>query len=184
MPIEYRRFTAAEARQLADFLTEETWPYHGRAASDPGAVHRQIADGHYDGDSTHTFWILADQERIGLIRLWDLTDDTPMFDLRIRAAHRRRGIGTQALAWLTRYTLTGFPAVVRIEGTTRQDNHGMRQVFRRCGYAKEAHYRDAWPGPDGAVYDAVGYAILRRDWLSGTTTPVDWDDEANRDERL
>lgn len=42
---------------------------------------------------------------------------------------------------------------------------------------KEAHYRDAWPGADGAVYDAAGYAILRRDWESGTTTVPHWDDE-------
>ncbi|MCT2583272.1 hypothetical protein [Actinophytocola gossypii] len=33
--------------------------------------------------------------------------------------------------------------------------------------------REAWPGPDGP-YDSVGYAILRRDWRTGTTTPVDW----------
>jgi RimJ/RimL family protein N-acetyltransferase len=53
----------------------------------------------------------------------------------------------------------------------------MRRVFRRSGYVKEGHYRDGWPDPDGTVHDAVGYAILRRDWLSGTTTAVRWDDE-------
>ncbi|WP_258024275.1 hypothetical protein [Streptomyces bambusae] len=52
----------------------------------------------------------------------------------------------------------------------------MRRTFRRCGYVKEAHYRDAWPGADGTVHDAVGYAVLRRDWLSGTVTTPKWDD--------
>ncbi|WP_432135500.1 hypothetical protein [Streptomyces sp. bgisy154] len=53
----------------------------------------------------------------------------------------------------------------------------MRRVFRACGYVEEAHYRQAWPTEDGTVCDAVGYAILRRDWRTGTTTLPDWDDE-------
>jgi len=43
------------------------------------------------------------------------------------------------------------------------DGHAMRATLLRCGYAKEAHYRDGWPGADGTVHDAVGYA-----------TPVPW----------
>ncbi|MFK0238522.1 GNAT family N-acetyltransferase [Streptomyces vinaceus] len=100
----------------------------------------------------------------------DLCDDTPMFDLRIRSEHRGRGRGGQALDWLTRYVFTEFPEVQRIEGTARQDNVAMRRAFRRCGYAKEAHSRDTWPTADGKVRDAVGYAILRRGWLSDSTT--------------
>lgn len=61
-------------------------------------------------------------------------------------------------------------------GTTRADNHAMRRVFTKSGYVKECHYRDAWPAGD-RVYDSVGYAILRRDWETGTTTPVNWADE-------
>lgn len=53
----------------------------------------------------------------------------------------------------------------------------MRRTFRTCGYVKEAHYRQAWPGPAGTAYDAVGYAILRSDWQAGTITPPQWDDE-------
>ncbi|WP_435612076.1 hypothetical protein [Streptomyces sp. bgisy159] len=56
----------------------------------------------------------------------------------------------------------------------------MRRVFRACGYVEEAHYRQAWPTEDGTVCDAVGYAILRRDWRTGTTTLPDWDDEPLR----
>jgi hypothetical protein len=69
------------------------------------------------------------------------------------------------------------PGIRRIEGTTRQDNQAMRRTFRKCGYVKEAHYRQAWPAPDGTIRDAVGYAILRADWQAGSITPPDWDDE-------
>jgi RimJ/RimL family protein N-acetyltransferase len=51
----------------------------------------------------------------------------------------------------------------------------MRTVLRRCGYVKEAHYRQGWPDQDGVIHDGIGYALLRQDWERGTTTPVDWD---------
>jgi hypothetical protein len=65
----------------------------------------------------------------------------------------------------------------RVEGTTRQDNRAMRRAFQQAGYAKEAHYREAWPVDGGEVYDAVGYAVLTRDWLAGATTTPEWHDE-------
>jgi len=174
--IRYQRFTRAETELLADFLTGEPWPYHcGRESR--GETRLRVTGGYYDGDSVRTYWIILRNERIGLIRLYDLSDSTPMFDLRIRAADRGRGIGAGALAWLTELVFTTAPGASRIEGTTRQDNIAMRRVFRRGGWVKEAHYRDAWPGGDGTVYDAIGYAILRRDWLAGTTTVPRWDDE-------
>ena len=93
------------------------------------------------------------------------------------AADRGRGIGTRALAWLTEHVFTTAAGASRIEGTTRQDNVAMRRLFRRGGYVKESHYRDGWPDPDGNLHDAIGYAILRRDWLAGPTTVLRWDDE-------
>jgi RimJ/RimL family protein N-acetyltransferase len=44
---------------------------------------------------------------------------------------------------MTGYLFTEFPGIRRIEGTTRADNHAMRRTFRRCGYVKEAHWRQA-----------------------------------------
>jgi RimJ/RimL family protein N-acetyltransferase len=64
--------------------------------------------------------------------------------------------------------------VKRLEGQTRVDNQAMRRVFRRAGWVAEAFYRKAWPSEDGAIHDAVGYAILRDDWANGTVTPVLW----------
>ena len=48
-------------------------------------------------------------------------------------------------------------------------------VLCRCGYVKEAHYRQGWPDQDGVVHDGIGHALLRQDRERGTTTPVDWD---------
>ncbi|MFH7599913.1 GNAT family protein [Streptomyces racemochromogenes] len=177
MEITYEQYGPAHADQLVAFLCGDTWPFHATAAVDPAEARRRIADGRYEGRDNRTFWITVDGERAGLVRLMDLRDDTPLFDLRLRSAYRGRGIGGRALAWLTTHLFTEFPHVRRIEGTTRQDNEAMRRAFRRSGYAKEAHHRDAWPAPDGEFRDAVGYAILRRDWACGTTTPPEWDDE-------
>lgn len=166
-----------EVDLLVDFLTGDEWPYHA-GVQEPDAIRRNAADGRYDDEENRTFWILADGERAGLIRLQDLADDTPMFDLRIRGAARGKGLGTAALTWLTDHLFTAFKEVQRIEGTTRQDNRGMRAVFRKAGYVKEAHYRESWPDRDGVLHDTVGYAVLRRDWETGTVTLPDWDDEA------
>jgi hypothetical protein len=51
----------------------------------------------------------------------------------------------------------------------------MGPVLCRCGYVKEAHYRQGWPDQDGVVHDGIGHALLRQDRERGTTTPVDWD---------
>jgi|ERR1035438_1552587 hypothetical protein len=94
--IGYRRFVPAETDLLAKFLTTEDWPYHGDGAPDAAQIRDQAAAGHYDNDQTRTFWIVTGTEA-GLIRLLDLADDTPLFDLRIRAAYRGAGLGTRAL---------------------------------------------------------------------------------------
>lgn len=123
--------------------------------------------GYYDGADARTFWIVDGGSRVGLIRLMDLADETPMFDLRLRAAHRGRGLGRAAVAWLTAYLFTELPHATRIEATTRVDNQAMRRVLSRAGWVKEAQYRRAWPVPGGPARDAVGYAILREDWAAG-----------------
>jgi RimJ/RimL family protein N-acetyltransferase len=179
--VTYLPFTAEQAEALVGFLTAEPWPFHADRLVDAGAARERIATGYYDNDSSKSFWIVADGNRIGFLQLEDLDDGGPMFDLRIHAAHRGGGHGTRAVRWLTEYVFTGWPTTTRIEAVTRQDNRAMRAVLRRCGFAKESHYRDAWPGADGAIHDSVGYAILRRDWSSGTITVPQWDDEVPGD---
>ena len=139
MEVEYRPFTPGDAELLAAFLTGEEWPYHGSGGADRDAILQQVTDGHYGSSSARTFWIMTGNEHAGLIRLFDLDDGTPMFDLRIRAARRGRGLGGASVGWLTRYLFGELPGICRIEATTRQDNEAMRRALRRHGYAKEAH---------------------------------------------
>lgn len=146
--------------RVVEFLTGEEWPFHVVPRPTEAAVRAM--------SFTDAFWI----GDVGLLRLFDLADGTPMFDLRVRSAARGRGVGTAAVRWLTGHVFGNYPAD-RIEGTTRQDNHAMRRIFEKSGWAKESHYRAAWPGAD-RVHDSVGYAVLRRDWETGTVTPVDW----------
>jgi RimJ/RimL family protein N-acetyltransferase len=178
MDLTFRRFAADDADALVGFLTGEPWPFHATAVVSEELTRRRIGDGYFDGADARSFWIVEGDETVGLVTLDDLADASPMFDLRIRARYRRRGFGTQAVRWLTGYLFTEFPDILRIEANTRKDNLAMRHTFLSCGYVKESYYRDAWPSvAEGIVHDSVGYAILRRDWVSGTTTIPDWDDE-------
>ncbi len=162
---------------LVEFLTGSVWPFHTEPCLDPAVVLRRSSDGDFDtSGERECWWALCGGERIGLVVIFDLGDPTPMFDLRIAARFWGRGYGTTTVRWLTARIFSTRADKERIEATTRADNWAMRAVLARCGYAKEAHYRQAWPGADGAC-DAVGYAILRSDWLTGRTTPVNGDDE-------
>lgn len=51
----------------------------------------------------------------------------------------------------------------------------MRKVLEKCGFVKEAHYRQSWPDKNGNKIDTVGYGILRKDWESGEKTTVYWE---------
>jgi RimJ/RimL family protein N-acetyltransferase len=170
MPVEiaYQPLRREDGAALAAFLAGEPWPFHSGG---------QVADGYFDSASVRTHWILADGRRCGFVKAFDLDDGTPLFDLRLAAAYRGRGIGTAAVAWLTRYLFELLPDINRVEATTRADNAAMRAVLKANGYVKEAHYRQAWPDKQGFLHDTIGYAILRRDWLSGSPTPVNWNDE-------
>lgn len=125
--IEFRRFVSSEAEDLADFLASEVWPFHRVCHVDRADVLRRASDDYYDNASARTFWIVLNDNHVGMFRLFDLNDGTPLFDLRISRAHRAQGIGTQAVRWLTSYLFTKLPTINRIEGTTRQDNLAMRR---------------------------------------------------------
>jgi len=150
--IEFVPLASGDEAALDGLLRAERWPFH--AGGGRGV--------RWTGEGIRTFWITAGGDRAGVLRLYDL-DGGPMFDLRLRAAYRGRGIGTVAVGWLTDWVFASFPEENRIEGTTREDNAAMRRVFARCGYTHEATYRKAWPVPGGAPMDSVGYAILRGD---------------------
>lgn len=167
-----------EADALVAFLTEQVWPFHGIATLTETIVREQIGNGRYDsGKENMTFWILNDaEERIGMLRVFDLEDLTPLFDIRIGERHCGKGYGLQAVKKLVEFIFMNYDDKIRIEGNTRADNFAMRKTFHNAGFVKEAVHRKSWPSEDGTIHDSIGYAILRCDWVDGKTTQIDWTD--------
>ena len=176
--LKFVEYAPEDAQKLVQLISQEKWPFHGSAEPQPEKVQKWISEGDFEGDDNRTFWIyLSDQpEPVGLVALHELTDDTPIFDLRLRQVQRNKQLGRQIVNWLAEYVFTHTDKL-RIEGHTRVDNLPMRKVFRACRWVKEAHYRKAWPDSTGARFDSITYAILKEDWQNGTTTPVNWHDE-------
>jgi RimJ/RimL family protein N-acetyltransferase len=146
------------------------------AKLDRARVEQWIADGAFAGTDARTFWVCDGEDRLGLVRLYELSDPTPLLDVRIAARARGRGVGTQAVRLITDHAFSTIPTLRRIEAQTREDNVAMRRVLVKCGYVKEAHYREVWPVGDGTYLASVGYGVLRRDWADGTRTAVPWAD--------
>ena len=173
MSLAFAEWKPTEAAALIDFITADSYPFNLY----PNPTREQVARWIDDDLFTQTFWIFDDRTPIGVLQQQDLSATTFEIHLRLHAIHRGKGHGSHAIRWFTGYLFEHFPAKHRIEGWTRADNMAMRTVFRRCGYAKEAHLRQDFPADDGRLLDKVGYAILRSDWAHQTMTPVDWNDE-------
>lgn len=167
--------------RLVNFLTTEEWPFHVNSRLTEEKVFKMIDEKTFEGSNHECFWISDESKtELGLIRLFDLDDvddGYPLFDLRIRDGYRGQGLGKSAVQWLTKYLFEKHPKLEKIVGTTRADNQAMRKTFRNCGFVKEGHYRKDWASSNGNYFDTVKYGILREDWKTGTTTPVNWDDE-------
>ncbi len=61
-----------------------------------------IADGAWggaadEGGGHRTLWIVSDDRRLGVLRLDDISDNAPLFDIRLADEVRGRGIGQAAL---------------------------------------------------------------------------------------
>lgn len=162
---------------LIDFYTTEEFPFHARLSRwSAEEVRQRIADGYFISEGTETFWLVhSELGRIGIVRLEDLRDETPMFDLRLASRFRGRGLGVEALTAITAHVFSTTGAI-RLEGQTREDNHAMRAVFDRAGWTKEAHYRRSWPVIGSDPLDSVGYAILREEWETGVVHELHWHD--------
>jgi RimJ/RimL family protein N-acetyltransferase len=162
--------------QLAEFLTVNEFPFHLTQRPARPDVEGWIDGGRFGGPDHASYWIDAGRGRIGLVVLQDLADNAPLFDLRLATEHRGKGYGADVLKTVTTHVFTTLPAVNRFEGQTREDNIAMRKTFVRAGFVKEAHYREAWPVENGPPVASVAYGIPRRDWHTGRTTPVNWND--------
>ena len=167
--------TGADRGEFTRFMTRNSFPFHHNANPTDEQVHATIDGGGYR--RRVPLWIdETEHGRIGIAVLEDLADPALKFDVRLGTRYRGRGLGVPILRELTTLVFTGYPKANRFEGVTRADNIAMRRTFERSGFVKEAHYRDGWPTSGSEPMASVGYAILRRDWASGTTTPVDWSD--------
>ncbi|MDQ0734686.1 GNAT family N-acetyltransferase [Arthrobacter agilis] len=162
---------------LVNFMTRNEFRFHGTPRITRQAIEASIAKGAYRNEDNDSFWIdHAEHGRIGIARVQDLRDPTAMFDLRLDEEFRGRGLGLDSLRALTQHVFSTLPDTHRFEGQTREDNIAMRKTFLRCGWAKEAHYREGWPVQGGTPVASVAYSILRRDWETGQTTTFVWED--------
>jgi len=167
----------SDQEALVGFLLGNAFPFHVSTSPTLDDIEQRIADGNFTGPDHAAFWVDSRTEgRIGLVILEDLADHAPLFDLRLRESARGRGLGVSVVRALATLVFETFPRVSRLEGQTREDNIAMRKTFLRAGFVKEAHYREAWPVNGSLPLASVAYAMLRRDWETGHTTALVWDD--------
>ncbi|ANU12103.1 ribosomal protein N-acetyltransferase [Planococcus antarcticus DSM 14505] len=171
-------WTMEEQEQLIHFMTTNSWPFHGHEHPVRALIEKTIEEGGYKSDQVTTFWIENEEnQQVGLVKIFDLQDDIPLFDLRIADPYRSKGYGPKALKMVADFVFSLPEKKIRLEGNTRHDNFAMRKAFERTGFVKEAHLRQAWFSPrENRYYDAVIYGMTREDWQAGITTPVLWDD--------
>jgi RimJ/RimL family protein N-acetyltransferase len=177
MELKFKKIEKTDSESLANWLSCDTWPFFlGHTPTKEEVLKRIEDEGVFFGEGEITFWILDSKaEPIGLIEIYQLDDLAPMFSIRFKSEFRRQGLGKPTLDWLTRYIFENYPDKRRIEGQTREDNIPMRKIFNRCGYLKEAYYRQASPIENGSRVASIAYGILREDWQSGHLTPVQWE---------
>ncbi|WP_293909173.1 GNAT family N-acetyltransferase [Deinococcus sp.] len=169
--LTYRRLGPDDLPVLIAFMTTETWPFHGIPNLSPEQVQGQAERGTYWGEDVESWLIEEAGLTVGFVRLFDLSDSGALFDLRLRAAARGRGLGTAALRWLSGDLFGAYPHLNRIEAHTLVGNLAMRRALLRTGFVQEAYHRQSWRQGE-QLLDSVGYALLRSDWASGTVTPI------------
>lgn len=183
--MQLQEWTMEEQEQLIHFMTTNTWPYDGHSHPGRDIIEKAIEEGGYESDEVKTFWVENEEGiKVGIVKIYDLQEDIPLFDLRIADRSRGRGYGPKALRLVAEYVFDLPENKIRLEGHTRQDNLAMRKTFERAGFVKEAHLRKAWFSPkEDSYYDAVTYGMTREDFFEGTTTPVVWEDGERKAEQ-
>ncbi|HVY30003.1 MAG TPA: GNAT family N-acetyltransferase [Polyangiaceae bacterium] len=163
MQLRFDPVVRGDTAQLAQFLAASEWPFHYERRVDDNWVRARLESG-FLGEDARAFWIRGQSdEPLGLGRVFDLSDMTPLLDLRLAASARGRGIGTLALRGLTLWLFSEHPETGRLAGYTRADNLAMRRVFEKCGFVLEAQHRKAWRVEGREPLDAICYAILREE---------------------
>jgi len=174
-----KEFKVSDKGLIIKILIENQWTFHGKTNMSRSDCELLFEKGYFSKNGVKTFVIYTEEKAIGFVRIFDLEEDrndesTPLFDIRINQNNRNKGAGKYAVREIVSYIFKNYPNKKRIEATTRIDNTAMRKVLLHCGFVKEAHYREAWKSDTGASFDAIGYGILRKDWESGKTSPLNW----------
>lgn len=152
-----------EADAVAAFLSEHTWPFHGRPELTTAQA-REIRLG--PAEEIRSFWIKENGAPVGLVRAFDLEDaahGSVQFDLRIATECRGRGIGRAAIGWVITMLFSEYPALHRIEANTRFDNAAMRRALESNHFVLEGRLRQTWRSADGLRHDTALYGRLRSD---------------------
>ena len=160
-----------EGEELASFLSENEWTYHANPSRSRHEILSKVDAGYYS-DGRETYWMIEDDEKLGVLMIDDIEDTIPIIDIRIAPTSRGKGVGRKTLEWLKDY-LFGQRGKIRIEGYTRADNLAMRKCFTNAGFVKEGYLRKAWENHDGTVNDSVLYAAISDDWRTKTITEID-----------
>ena len=146
--MQLQEWTMEEQEQLIHFMTTNTWPYDGHTHPGRDIIEKAIEEGGYESDEVKTFWVENEKNiKVGIVKIYDLQEDIPLFDLRIADRSRGQGYGPKALRLVAKYVFDLPEKKIRLEGHTRQDNLAMRKTFERAGFVKEAHLRKAWFSP-------------------------------------
>jgi RimJ/RimL family protein N-acetyltransferase len=179
--MKLEEFKTEDSEKLTDILVNNPWEFHSGNEWTKEIVEARIKSGYFSSTETKTFFLTEENNTIGFIRIFDLGDDimddeTPLFDIRIKREFRGKGYGKQAVDLIVDFIFDTYPNKNRFEATTRHDNIAMRKVLEKCGFVKEAHYRESWPDKNNIKVDTTGYGILRSDWKNNSKTPVKWND--------
>lgn len=151
--MKLKEFKPEDSEILTDILVNNPWEFHSGRGWTKEQASEKIEAGYFSSVETKTFFLVEENNAMGFIRIFDLGDDelddeTPLFDIRIKKEFRGKGFGKQAVDLAIEFVFTNYPNKNRFEATTRHDNISMRKVLEKCGFVKEAHYRQSWPDKD------------------------------------
>lgn len=173
MDVSFSQLKSKDYKSLEKWLCSDTWDYFGKTKLTPEDLNESM----FFNEKTKCFWVInEDRVKVGFLKIYDLQDPTPLFDIRLKTEFRSLGFGEKAVKWIVDYIFTTFTEINRVEAYTREDNLAMRKILNKSGFVKEAHHRKAWNSDTGILFDAVGYGILKEDWESNKLTPVNWKD--------
>src|SRR5688572_13836617 len=92
--------TEERVPDLAEVLTSCRWEFFVDPVHTPESARKMWDDGDLSGSDSAGYLIEVQGRIAGVIRLHDLEDDTPLFDVRLREDARGHGLGTAAVEWV------------------------------------------------------------------------------------